>query len=178
LYHLYIFPSASIHNSKGSVVETNEQLINLTADIVSAHVANNNVSVNDVAGLVQQVHAALSGLGKAAEAPAPEGRKLAVSVRASVKPDYLVCLECGKKQKTLKRHIQNAHGMTPAEYREAYGLKSDYPMVAPEYSARRGEMARSIGLGRMAKTAAKAVVKKVRGTRKPKADAAPEAGEE
>ena len=125
----------------------NEQLIELTADIVSAHVANNTVSVSDVANLVQRVHQALESLG----APAPEERQEktpVVSVRSSIKPDHLVCMECGRKQKTLKRHLQNAHGMTPDQYRADYGLPRDYPMVAPDYSKRRSEMAQAIGLGR------------------------------
>ena len=128
-----------------------EQLIELTADIVSAHVANNTVSVSDVANLVQRVHEALESLG----APAPEQRQEKtpiVSVRSSIKPDHLVCMECGRKQKTLKRHLQNAHGMTPDQYRADYGLPRDYPMVAPDYSKRRSEMAQAIGLGRRPRT--------------------------
>ena len=124
-----------------------EQLVTLTADIVAAHVANNVISVGDVPALVQQVYGALAGLGE--EAPAPvEEKQPVVSVKASIKPDYIVCMECGRKQKTLKRHLQTAHGMTPQQYREDYGLPRDYPMVAPNYSKRRSEMAQSIGLGR------------------------------
>lgn len=128
----------------------NAQLVELTADIVSAHVANNNVAVGDVANLVQRVYEALASLG--VPEPEPQQEKTpVVSVRASVKPDYLVCMECGQKQKTLKRHLQNAHGMTPEQYRTDYGLPRDYPMVAPEYSKKRSEMAHAIGLGRKAK---------------------------
>ena len=124
-------------------------LMDLTADVVSAHVSNNSVAVGDLPNLIRQVHEALSSLGQPeAAAEQKQERTPAVSVRSSIKPDHLVCLECGKKQKTLKRHLQTAHGMTTAEYREAFGLKKDYPMVAPEYSQRRGDMARSIGLGR------------------------------
>ena len=123
-----------------------ETIVTLTADIVSAHVANNNVAVGDVAILVQTVFDSLSRLS--APAQEPEAKKVpAVSVRSSVKPDYLVCLECGKKQKTLRRHLQTAHGLSATQYREDYSLPADYPLVAPEYSKRRGEMARSIGLG-------------------------------
>jgi predicted transcriptional regulator len=125
----------------------NETLITLTADIVAAHVANNNVAVGDMGNLVQQVHAALSQLGQAAVA-APAQKQPVVSVRASVKPDYIVCMECGKKQKTLRRHLQTAHGVTPQQYRADYGLADSYPMTAPNYSERRSEMAKSIGLGR------------------------------
>jgi predicted transcriptional regulator len=125
----------------------NQQLVELTADIVSAHVANNNVAVGDVATLVERVYQALSALGT--PAPEPQQEKTpAVSVRASIKPDYLVCMECGRKQKTLKRHLENAHGMSPDQYRADYGLPRDYPMVAPEYSKKRSQMAHAIGLGR------------------------------
>jgi len=124
-----------------------ETLITLTADIVSAHVSNNSVSVSDVAGLITNVHAALSGLAepKVPEAPKQEP---AVSVRASIKPDHLVCLEDGKKMKMLKRHLTTAYGMTPADYRAKWELPSDYPMVAPNYAAQRKELALKIGLGR------------------------------
>ncbi|HEY0032857.1 MAG TPA: MucR family transcriptional regulator [Devosia sp.] len=124
-----------------------ETLISLTADIVAAHVANNTVAVGDVGNLVQRVHEALAGLG----APAveePEEKKAVVSIRASIKPDYLICMECGGKHKMLKRHIQNAHGMTPDQYRTDYGLPREYPMVAPNYSEQRRSLAHSIGLGR------------------------------
>jgi predicted transcriptional regulator len=127
-------------------------LVELTADIVSAHVSNNSVAIGDVANLVQQVHEALSKLGNAPEATGPAKREPVVSAKASVKPDYLTCMVCGKKQKTLKRHIQNAHQMTPAEYRAEFDLPGTYPMVAPAYSQRRGELARSIGLGRRPKS--------------------------
>jgi predicted transcriptional regulator len=124
------------------------QLITLTADIVAAHVSNNNVAVGDVAHLVQRVHEALAGLGAAPAAEEPQKKEPVVSVRASVKPEYIVCMECGKRQKTLKRHLQSAHGMTPQQYRSDYGLPDSYPMVAPAYAAQRSEMAKSIGLGR------------------------------
>ncbi len=127
-----------------------EQLIELTADIVSAHVANNNVAVGDVANLVERVYQALSALGTPAPEPQQEKTPV-VSVRASIKPDYLVCMECGRKQKTLKRHLENAHGMSPEQYRNDYGLPRDYPMVAPEYSKKRSQMAHAIGLGRKPK---------------------------
>jgi predicted transcriptional regulator len=124
-----------------------ETLITLTADIASSHVANNKIGVEDVPRLVQAVHEALAGLGQAKE-EAPAEKVPVVSVRASVKPDYIVCMECGRKQKTLKRHLQTAHGMTPDEYRKDYGLPADYPLIAANYSDRRRELAKSIGLGR------------------------------
>ena len=126
-----------------------EQLVTLTADIVSSHVANNSVAVGDISNLVQRVYEALSGLGENAPAePEVVAKQPVVSVRASVKPDYIVCMECGKKQKTLKRHLQVAHGMTPDQYRQDYGLPKTYPMVAPNYAEQRRTLAHSIGLGR------------------------------
>ncbi|MFM5895350.1 MAG: MucR family transcriptional regulator [Novosphingobium sp.] len=127
--------------------DVNEMLITLTSDIVAAHVSNNNVAVEDVAGLIGNVYGALSGLGQAvvvAEVmPEP-----AVSVRASIKPDYIVCLEDGKKLKMLKRHLMTHYNMTPDQYRARWGLAADYPMVAPNYAEKRRELAKKIGLGR------------------------------
>ncbi len=123
------------------------KLVELTADIVAAHVSNNHVAVGDVANLVQKVHESLAGLGTQAAAQEPQKKEPVVSVRASVKPDYIVCMECGKRQKTLKRHLQSAHGMTPQQYRQDYGLPDSYPMTAPSYSQQRQEMAKRIGLG-------------------------------
>lgn len=124
-----------------------ETLLALTAEIVSAHVSNNSVAVGEVSGLIARVHGALAGLGSQTPAAEPE-HKPAVSVRASVKPDHIVCLEEGKRMKMLKRHLSTDHGMTPSEYRAKWGLPADYPMVAPEYAARRKELALRIGLGR------------------------------
>lgn len=125
--------------------EASQTLLTLTADIVAAHVSNNTVSVGDLAQLIGNVHAALGRLG--AEAPAEE-QKPAVSVRSSVKPDYIVCLEDGKKLTMLKRHLMTDHQMTPAEYRAKWNLSSDYPMSAPNYSETRRGLAKKIGLGR------------------------------
>src|SRR5215217_5418943 len=129
-------------------VMENEKLIELTADIVSAHVANNTVSVGDMAALVQRVHEALSGLGGDGQEAAAQEKTPVVSIRASIKPDFLICMECGGKHKMLKRHLMNAHSMTPDQYRTDYGLPRDYPMVAPNYSEQRRTLAHSIGLGR------------------------------
>ena len=152
-------------------------LIELTADIVSSHVTNNSVSVNDLPNLIQQVHQALTSLGQPQPEAQAEKKTPVISARASVKPDYIVCMECGKKQTTLRRHLQTAHGMTPDQYRAEFGLSRDYPMVAPDYSKRRSEMAHSIGLGRKrqsgadAATPAESPKPKRGGGRKPKADA-------
>ncbi len=134
-----------------------QQIVELVADIVSAHVANNTVSVGDVPDLIQKVHSALAGLSNPSAA-AQQEKTPAVTVRASIKPDYLVCLECGRKQKTLKRHLQSSHGLTPDQYRADYGLPRDYPLVAPRYSEHRRSLAHASGLGkrRGTKTAAPA----------------------
>ena len=126
--------------------DVSETLITLTSDIVAAHVSNNSVAVDELPALIKNVYGALSGLGAAAQEEArPEP---AVSIRASVKPDHLVCLEDGKKMKRLKRHLMTDHGLTPAEYRARWGLPADYPMVAPEYAEKRRTLAKQIGLGR------------------------------
>jgi predicted transcriptional regulator len=124
------------------------RMLELTAQIVSAHVRNNEVPVDGLANLISVVHAALSG----ATSPPVEPEKLepAVRIKKSVFPDYVVCLEDGKKLKMLKRHLKTAFGLTPAEYRERWGLPADYPMVAPNYATRRSELAKKIGLGRPA----------------------------
>lgn len=123
-----------------------ETLATLTADIVSAHAANNNVTAAELPGLIGSVYAALSGLG--APAAQPEEKLVpAVSIRSSVKPDYIVCLESGKKLKMLKRHLMTHYDMTPDEYRAKWRLPADYPMVAPNYAKTRSELAKLIGLG-------------------------------
>lgn len=126
-------------------VEHND-LLALTADIVSSHVANNSVAVNDLPQLIQNVYATLSSLGTPPTAPEVK-LEPAVPVRQSIKPDYIVCLEDGKKLKMLKRHLMTAYGMTPDDYRAKWGLPADYPMVAPNYAESRRQLAKSIGLG-------------------------------
>ncbi len=121
------------------------EIMTLTTEIVAAHVANNSVAVADLPDLIQQVFRSLTNAGDGgAEPPRPQP---AVSVRRSVRPDYIVCLEDGKKLKMLKRHLKTAFNMTPAEYRERWDLPSDYPMVAPNYSEQRSKLAKQIGLG-------------------------------
>ena len=126
--------------------EAEDTLLTLTADIVAAHVSNNSVAVNDLPHLIQNVHAALTGISSAAAAPdqKPEPK---VSIRSSVKPEAIACLECGKRQKMLKRHLMTNHQMTPADYRQKWNLSPDYPMVAPNYAEQRRTLAKSIGLG-------------------------------
>ena len=123
-----------------------DTLLTLTADIVAAHVSNNSVAVNDLPNLIQNVHAALNGISSAASAPEPKPEPK-VSIRSSVKPDFLVCLEDGKKLKMLKRHLMTHYNLTPEQYRQKWGLSADYPMGAPNYAEQRRTLAKSIGLG-------------------------------
>ena len=123
-----------------------EELLSLTSDIVAAHVSNNTVAVSDLPGLIEQVYKTLSGVGGAGEAAADRPSP-AVPIKKSITPDFIICLEDGKKLKMLKRHLKTAYDMTPDEYRERWGLPSDYPMVAPNYAKQRSKLAKAIGLG-------------------------------
>ena len=123
-----------------------EELLSLTSDIVAAHVSNNTVAVSDLPGLIEQVYKTLSVVGGAGEAAADRPTP-AVPIKKSVTPDFIVCLEDGKKLKMLKRHLKTAYDMTPDEYRARWGLPSDYPMVAPNYAKQRSKLAKAIGLG-------------------------------
>jgi predicted transcriptional regulator len=125
----------------------NETLMELTADIVSAHVGHNRVEAADVPRLIQAVYDALAGTGQPAPAP-QEVLQPKVSIRSSIKPDAITCLDCGARMKMLKRHLATDHGLSPDDYRARWGLPGDYPMVAPDYSGKRRELAKSIGLGR------------------------------
>ncbi len=122
-----------------------EELLSLTSDIVAAHVSNNTVGVSDLPGLIEQVYKTLASVGAgdvAADRPTP-----AVPIKKSITPDFIICLEDGKKLKMLKRHLKTAYDMTPDDYRERWGLPSDYPMVAPNYAKQRSKLAKAIGLG-------------------------------
>lgn len=123
------------------------ELLALTSDIVSSHVANNSVAMADLPSLIEQVFGTLSKLGTLDSEEPAEKPKPAIAIRRSVTPDYIVCLEDGKKLKMLKRHLRTAYDMTPEEYRERWGLPADYPMVAPNYAAQRRTLAKKIGLG-------------------------------
>ena len=125
----------------------------LTTEIVSAYVSSHTIGVLDVPNLISAVGVELASLGTQAEPSVLKNAEPAVPVRRSVRPDYLVCLICGKKQKLLKRHLAGEHELTPDEYRQRLGLKPDYPMVAPNYAQQRRELALSIGLGRPKKPA-------------------------
>ncbi len=126
------------------------EILDLTTTIVSAHVSNNVVGVNDLPKLIRDVHETLAQVqqGRAAQ---PEKPTPAVPIKKSITPDYLICLEDGKKLKMLKRHLKTAYNMTPEEYREKWGLQADYPMVAPNYAKQRSRLAKEIGLGTRAR---------------------------
>ncbi|MDB3952844.1 MucR family transcriptional regulator [Alphaproteobacteria bacterium] len=123
-----------------------EDLLGYTSEITSAHVSNNTVALSDLPGLIEQIYKTLAIIGGvdggASDRPTP-----AVPVKKSITPDYIVCLEDGKKLKMLKRHLKTAYNMTPEEYRERWGLSPDYPMVAPNYAKQRSRLAKEIGLG-------------------------------
>ena len=130
--------------------QSNKELLEYTTEIVAAHVSNNTVAVPDLSDLINQVYQTLAAVETSAssmhERPEP-----AVPIKKSVTTDYIVCLEDGKKLKMLKRHLKTAYNMTPEEYRERWGLPSDYPMVAPSYAAQRSTLAKKIGLGTRAR---------------------------
>jgi predicted transcriptional regulator len=129
--------------------DKNGELLALTAKIVAAHVANNTVSLADLPALIAQVHQALRGI----DSPVAVAPRLdpVVPIKKSVTPDYIICLEDGKKLKMLKRHLKTAYKLTPEQYRERWGLPADYPMVAPNYARQRSQLARDLGLGTKSK---------------------------
>jgi predicted transcriptional regulator len=126
-------------------MDTNQKLVELTADVVAAYLSANEIRTADVGTVIADVYNSLSSLGK--EAATPEPLKPPVSIRKSITPDYLISLEDGRQYKSLKRHLAG-RGLTPAQYREKWGLPRDYPMVAPAYAAQRSELAKKMGLGR------------------------------
>jgi predicted transcriptional regulator len=132
-----------------------EMLITLTSDIVAAHVSNNSVAVSDLSTLIQNVHGALAQLNSSAPA-AEVKQEPAVSIRSSIKPDFIVCLEDGKKLKMLKRHLMTHYQMTPDDYRAKWNLPAEYPMVAPNYAEQRRTLAKKIGLGTKRRRTARA----------------------
>lgn len=128
------------------MAEDKANLLDLTAEIVAAYVSNNTLPGDQLTTLIQQVYHGVAVLSGAAQPEEPKAAP-AVPVRKSVKPDEIICLECGKGQKVLKRHISSAHGLTPEDYRAKWNLAPDYPMVAPNYAERRSQLAKEIGLG-------------------------------
>ena len=125
----------------------NNNFIELTAGIVSAFVSNNSVAAGDIPTLINQVHSALLRVSTGAKETPTEPLKPAVSVKKSITPEYLICLDDGKKFKSLKRHLRTQYNVTPEQYREKWGLPLDYPMVAPNYAAARSKLAKDMGLG-------------------------------
>ncbi|MGX5832041.1 MucR family transcriptional regulator [Mesorhizobium sp. 43Arga] len=130
---------------------TTVALIELTADVVSAYVSNNPVPVGELPALIGQVHAALRSTAGGVASAKPEALNPAVPIKKSVTPDFIICLEDGKKFKSLKRHLSTDYGLSPDEYRAKWGLPADYPMVAPNYAAARSALAKAMGLGRKPK---------------------------
>ena len=129
------------HSDEGSYIQ-------LTANIVSAYVSNNSVSSTEIPALISQIYSALMRVSNGVQVAAPAvPLKPAVPIKRSITPEYLVCLEDGKKFKSLKRHLRTQYKMTPEEYREKWGLAPDYPMVAPNYAAARSQLAKQMGLG-------------------------------
>ncbi len=133
-------------------IEQREELLELTAAIVEAHVSNNSIAVADLPGLIGTVHETLAAVGDG-DAPRPEA---AVSIKRSVRPNYIVCLEEGEKYTMLKRHLRTAHNMTPDDYRKRWGLSQDYPLIAPKYAETRSKLAKKMWLGRKVGTKMKA----------------------
>jgi predicted transcriptional regulator len=128
-------------------METKTETIDMTADIVSAYVGNNTVSVTELPGLIQSVFAALSTISAGEEPKVETPKEPAVSIKKSIGSDFIICLEDGRKFKSLKRHLRTKYGLSPEEYRTKWGLPKDYPMVAPSYALARSNLARQMGLG-------------------------------
>ena len=137
-------------------MEDNDQILEMTADIVSAYVGNNTVQVADVPALISSIHAALSQISTGVVEIEPEVKEPAVPVRKSITPDYLICLEDGRKFKSLKRHLRTKYNISPEEYRAKWGLAKDYPMVAPNYAKARSDLAKQMGLGQGGRKPARA----------------------
>ncbi len=135
------------HSSKA------DELLKFASDIVAAYVSNNPIAVSEIPGIIKSVHATLGGLAAGVSSEATTTVKPAIAVKKSITPEYIVCLEDGKKLKMLKRYLRSRYDLTPEEYRTKWGLPADYPMVAPNYAAQRSEFAKKIGLGRTAPAA-------------------------
>jgi len=137
-------------------MEENANLLEMTADMFSAYVSNNTVSPDGVAALIGSIHATMTQLSTGAVEPEPENKEPAVPIRKSITPDYLICLEDGRKFKSLKRHLRTKYDMSPEEYRSKWGLAKDYPMVAPNYAKARSDLAKQMGLGQGGRKPARA----------------------
>ena len=135
------------------------ELLEMTADIVSAYVGNNSVAANDLPALIANIHAALSTVSTGVVEVEPEIKEPAVPIRKSISPDFLICLEDGRKFKSLKRHLRTKYDMSPEEYRAKWGLAKDYPMVAPNYAKARSDLAKQMGLGQGGRKPARAATR-------------------
>jgi predicted transcriptional regulator len=136
-------------------MDDKSEVIEMTADIVSAYVGNNSVSAADLPSLIQSIHRALSGIAGGAEVVEAAPKEPAVPVKKSITPDFLICLEDGRKFKSLKRHLRTKYNMSPEEYRAKWNLAKDYPMVAPNYAKARSDLAKQMGLGQGGRQASK-----------------------
>src|SRR4249920_155535 len=136
-------------------MDDKSEIIEMTADIVAAYVGANSVAAGDLPSLIQSVHRALSSVASGAEAAEAAPKEPAVPVKKSITPDYLICLEDGRKFKSLKRHLRTKYNMSPEDYRAKWALPKDYPMVAPNYARARSELAKQMGLGQGGRQAAK-----------------------
>jgi predicted transcriptional regulator len=136
-------------------MDDKSEIIEMTADIVSAYVGNNSVSATDLPSLIQSVHRALAGVSTGVEAVEAAPKEPAVPLKRSITPDYLICLEDGRKFKSLKRHLRTKYNMSPEDYRAKWGLAKDYPMVAPNYAKARSDLAKQMGLGQGGRQAAR-----------------------
>ncbi len=128
-------------------VDMSDNLLGLTSEIVAAHVSNNSVSATELPALIEQVYSTLANVSHNPAVDESDQPIPAVPIKKSITPDYIICLEDGKKLKMLKRHLKTSYDMTPEEYKERWGLPSDYPMVAPNYAKQRSKLAKKIGLG-------------------------------
>jgi predicted transcriptional regulator len=137
-------------SSSESQLAKSDELLKFASDIVAAYVANNPIPIGDIPGMIRSIHATLGGLSSGMPVEGPNSQKPAIPVKKSITPEYIICLEDGKKLKMLKRYLRSRYSLTPEEYRTKWGLAADYPMVAPNYAAQRSEFAKKIGLGRTA----------------------------
>ena len=137
-------------------MEDKAEIIEMTAEIVAAYVENNTISTTDLPALIQSVHKALTSVSSGVEAVEAAPKEPAVPVRRSITPDHLICLEDGRKFKSLKRHLRTKYNLSPEDYRAKWGLSKDYPMVAPNYAKARSELAKQMGLGQGGRQAPKA----------------------
>ena len=129
------------------MMDDQSEIIEMTTDIVSAYVGNNSVAASDLPTLIHAVHRALTGVTNPPEAAEPAPKEPAVSIKKSITSEFLICLEDGRKFKSLKRHLRTKYNLSPEEYRAKWGLPKDYPMVAPSYAAARSNLAKQMGLG-------------------------------